>query len=320
MAALVRDEGATHGVCGGVRDEVAVTVSLRETRSAVDHLTADGGHGVAGLHVQTPVVDGTDFRHLEEREVIGFSKGDWFGISWQVVAMVFDEPPIFPGHLNAEGGLGIHGVEDLASFVMVETPLSPDVVCWFFPPCAVGEAVSFIVVGDVDVIIEVPDESGILVFYRAVGSVVLSFPEEGFFVGDAVSISVAIGVNGGGVCFGDGDAIIEGKNHAGEIEVINEDGDFVGIAIAIGVFEALDSAVLGGFGAGAAGVLHVGTHFGDVHDAVPVPDCGDGLFQIRFMGDEVDLVSGCGLKKCLRFQGSERPKGVSLNLGKKWRE
>jgi hypothetical protein len=132
-----------------------------------------------------------------------------------------------------------------------------------------------------------------------VATALSSFVDFYFFIGDAITIGIAVGPEVEGVGDADHDAVVEGEDHAGEEEVIDEDGVLVVDAVARGVFVAGDPG--GGFLlALGIGVLHVGSHFDDVEGSVSVPGHGDGFVDVWIGEDEVE---GVVVLKLDRFLG-----------------
>ena len=159
---------------------------------------------------------------------------------------------------------------------------------------SVGIAVALVFVGEVNPVIEVPDEARGLVLH--VAAAFSTFVDFDFLVSHAVAVGVAVGPEVEGVRDADHDAVVEREDHAGKEDVVDEDGVFVVDAIVIGVFMAGDSR-LGSLFSGGVGVLHVGSHFDDVEGAIAIPGHCNGLVDVGIAQNEIERVA------VLKFDG-----------------
>ncbi len=109
-----------------------------------------------------------------------------------------------------------------------QPPLSPVTPLFFRRPRAVGEAIALGVVGDVNVVIEIPHQPGILMldgFLGVVAAIRSALVEQFFLVRHAIARRVAVGKNIQRVRFANRDPIIERQNRARQIQVIDKDRD-----------------------------------------------------------------------------------------------
>ena len=198
--------------------------------------------------------------------------------------------------LEIEGGLFATGggVVITSRIVHADSPLSAttgELLNFEFP---VGETVALILVGEVNPVIEIPDETGGLVLH--VAAALAAFIDFHFFVGHAVVVGVAVGPEVEGVGDADHDTVIERKNHAGEKHVVDEDRVLVVNAITIGVLVTGNP----GFGlllTGGVGVLHISEHFHDVEGAISIPGHCNRLVNVRVAEGEFETVA------VLKFDG-----------------
>ena len=153
---------------------------------------------------------------------------------------------------------------------------------------AVGEAVALVLVGNVNPVIEIPDEAGGLVLH--VASTATAFVDFDFLVGHAVFVGVAVGPEIERVGHSDHDAVVEREDHAGEEKIVDEYGVLVVNAIAVGIFVTGDAGFRLLF-TGGVGVLHVGEHFDDVESAISIPGHRDGLIDVRIAEDEFETIA-----------------------------
>ena len=115
----------------------------------------------------------------------------------------------------------------------------------------------------------------------------VAFGEAGVEDFAAVGLAVAVGVLGVEDIRGAGDeyAVTPGHHAGGERQVVEEDGRFVVLAVALGGLQALDPA------AGLAFAVHaerIVAHLDDPELAIRSPGEGDGVFDKRLRGDQLD--------------------------------
>ena len=200
------------------------------------------------------------------------------------------EGAVGDGLLEIEGGLFATGgrVVITSRIVHANSPLSTttgELLNFEFP---VGETVALILVGEVNPVIEIPDETGRLVLH--VAATLATFINFHFFVGHAVVVGVAVGPEVEGVGDADHDAVIERQNHTGEEHVVDEDRVLVVNAITISVLVTGNP----GFGlllAGSVGVLHVGEHFHNVERAISIPSHCNRLVDMRVAEGKFETIA-----------------------------
>ena len=139
-------------------------------------------------------------------------------------------------------------------------------------------------VARVDPVIQVPDESTVLMFNRGFGAAGPPFEQQRLLVRHPVAVRVAIRPPRGVIGFHHRDAIVERKDHAGQVQAVHEYGGPVHDAVAVFIDQALDPSVLQGLGSVAGGILHVAAHLRDVHRAVAIPHREHWLLHHRLSG------------------------------------
>jgi hypothetical protein len=165
----------------------------------------------------------------------------------------------------------------------------------------------------VDPVVEGPEEAALLML--EVSAACAAGEPELFFVGDAVAIRVLVGDDVVGVGFVDEHAFVEREDHAGELELVAEDGVFVEAAIALGGLVAGDDADRDEFIL-AVDVLHVAAHLSEVHAAIAVEGEVDGFADaVALAEDQFEGVAGReldGLEFLLGREGFKRGLGSEV--------
>lgn len=118
-----------------------------------------------------------------------------------------------------------------------------------------------------------------------------AFVERLLFIGHAVAIRVAMDGDVVGIGETHEHAVVERLNHAGEEEVVEEDGVAVERAVVLRGLVARDAAGRRVF-TGAVDVLHVGAHLDDVEAAVAIEGDGGRFLDVGFAEDEFEAVAG----------------------------
>ena len=152
----------------------------------------------------------------------------------------------------------------------------------------VGETVALILIGEVNPVIEIPDETGRLVFHVAAAGT--TFVDFDFFVGYTIVVSVSIGPEIESVGDVDHDAVIERKDGAREEKVVDEDRVLVVNAVTVCVLVTGNP----GFGlllTGGIGVLHISEHFHNVERAISIPSHCNRLIDLRVAEGEFETVA-----------------------------
>ena len=107
----------------------------------------------------------------------------------------------------------------------------------------------------------------------------------------------------------DDDAAVGEDQAGGQVEVIGEDGDLVGLAVAVGVLEDLDAVVAL---AAAQHAVRVVDRLDHPQPAALVEREGDRLAAIiGSCGEELDLELGRRLDELLRVGGASSAAGTS---------
>ena len=293
---------------GGVAEEVSSAGIIGKLVSPVDGLSAGGGKTADCIHLPASVSRQANAGGFGESGFVGIAQGNRI-TRGQVLSQSVDRFPVLRMKLGRLEGAGVVDPEKLAVIIMGEPPLGP--MTWLFLrlPSSIGELIALHVVGNIDVIIDVPDHAGVLMLYGSLGTVSAvgtSFVEHFVFVGYSVSIGIPISHDVHGVGFPNRDPIVERKDHAGEVEVVDEDGGLVHFTIPVRVDQALDPSVAEGLGSSSVLILHIASHLRDVEGSVPVPNRENRFLHQWFGGDQLGDVSGG------EFEGFNSSSGVRI--------
>ena len=272
---------------GGLADHGFALEAFGEG-AAVDEVGASGG-GVAAEDVDLAEVGGDGVAGVDDVDFFGGLALGAFGVSGG-------------GDAAEEDGGAVGGAAELVAGVVGAVG-----------PGVVGEPVEELELGAVR--FEAIGAHGELLFFAAddafdagvadaavdpVVEAVVQVAGLGVGVADAPAVDdgfaevgfvVAVGVFevdefGGG---GDDDAFAGEDDAGGEVQFVGEDGEFVGLAVAVGVFADFD-AVLAFTGVGdAVGVV---AGFDDPAAAAVVPGEGDGFGDAGFGGEEFQFAVG----------------------------
>ena len=132
--------------------------------------------------------------------------------------------------------VGIIDPKELTIIVVGQTPLSPVPRLFLSPPGTVGKLVPFHVVGDIDLIIHIPKHPRVLMLDGCLGSVPAvwaPFVKDFAFIRYAITVRIAICDHIHGICLPNGNPVIKGKDHSGEVEVVDKDGGFIHPSVTI---------------------------------------------------------------------------------------
>jgi PKD repeat protein len=184
------------------------------------------------------------------------------------------------GRVFAAGG----GVVEPPPIVPRQPPLAAAARDFFHLEAAVSEAVALVFVGDVDPVVQVPDQAARLVLHVAAARAALE--DFHLFVGNAIAGGVAVSPQVEGVGDADHDAVVEWQDHARQQKIIDENAVLVINAVAIGVLMA-GHAALRLLLAIRVGGLHVGAHFHHVEDAIAIEGTSHRLGDIRVAQDQL---------------------------------
>lgn len=276
-------------VCGWFAQK-DISVELRgELMAAIDERAAGGGErgegaiGPEGAGLIAAIdawVDPTGPDGLIFREPDVGAGGGVRGVAGQVTRRE---------QVTAELiGIGIK--EKAAEIVLSESPLAAEGGGIALPEAGcVAETGG--VIGAVNPVIEGPEGivGGMLGigFHAEVGigfgGIIVG--HQAAFVSPAIAVGVAAEPEVGR--FGDEEAMADEHQAAGHDEAIEEDGGFIHSAVVVGVFK--DGNAAGGLGfADTIEVGHEGAHFDDPEASIGSEGRGDGRFDQRFVGDEID--------------------------------
>ena len=258
-----REVGAADDVDRGIAEEVVAPGLGGEPCPPIHALPAGRGEAAIGRRAPAPVAEEAAAVRGAEGGIVRRGEGHGISGSEVLVGELAGDLPVSRVEVGADERVAVRDPVEVADVVAGKAPLRPVAGLPLALPGPGGVAVALGVVGDVDVVVEVPEKAGVLVLYRLVRvlpPVGAALVEGLSLVGDAVAVGVAVGMDVEGVALADGDPVAEGEDHAGEVQAIDEDGDLIGAPVAIGVEEALDPAVAHRLGALAGDALHVAAH------------------------------------------------------------
>ena len=144
--------------------------------------------------------------------------------------------PVFRMKLGRFERAGVINPEELTIIVVGQPPLGPVTDLLLSPPGTIGKLIPFHVVGDIDLIIQIPKHPGILMLDRSLGSVPAvwaSFVKHFAFIGYAIPIRVTISNHIHGISLPNRNPVIEGKNDSGKVEVVDEDGGLIHPSVSV---------------------------------------------------------------------------------------
>jgi hypothetical protein len=147
------------------------------------------------------------------------------------------------------------------------------------------------VIRAVDPVVESPDESALLVLEVAVAAKTDAGVKHGLLVSHAVAVRVRVFDDVVRVRFiGEDAVVVEGKNHAGQDQLVDEHRALVELAVAFRALpprDAIDRIVL----MIAVRVWHVSDELCDVHPSVAVELDDGGADDVRFGGNELHPIA-----------------------------
>lgn len=186
--------------------------------------------------------------------------------------------------------IGIGVKEKTSEIVLGETPLAAERGGIALPKAGrVAETGG--IIGAINPVVDGPEGivGGMLGigFYAEIGigfdGIIIG--HEAAFISPAITVGVAAEPEVG--WFGDEEAVAHKHEAAGHDEAIEEDGGFIHSAVVVGIFENGNAA--GGLGfADAIEVGHESAHFDDPEASIGSEGSGDGRFDQRFVGNEID--------------------------------
>ena len=141
---------------------------------------------------------------------------------------------------------GVVDPEKLAVIIVGEPPLSPVSGLLLRLPSPIGELVTFHVVGNVNMVVDVPKHTRVLVLDGSPGPVATVgafFIEHFLFVRSSVPVGVPVSHDVHGVGFTNRDPIVHWQDHPRQVQVVDEDGGLVHPPIPVRIDESFDSSV-----------------------------------------------------------------------------